>query len=135
MRVMYEPFFVEYEVDVVFAGHVHAYERSKRVSNIAYNITNGMCKPAYNKSAPIYITIGDGGNQEGLVTELTEPQPSYSAFREPSFGHGILSIKNRTHAYFSWHRNEDAFAVEADSVWLRNRFWNHYDDESFIAEL
>lgn len=28
MRVMYESQFVEYKVDVIFAGHVHAYERS-----------------------------------------------------------------------------------------------------------
>lgn len=28
MRVMYEPWFVKYKVDLVFAGHVHAYERT-----------------------------------------------------------------------------------------------------------
>ncbi|KAJ0024511.1 hypothetical protein Pint_09041 [Pistacia integerrima] len=124
MRVMYEPWFVEYKVDVVFAGHVHAYERSERISNIAYNITNGDCTPISNPSAPVYITVGDGGNCEGLATQMTEPQPSYSAYREASFGHGTLDIKNRTHAHFSWNRNEDGDAVEADSVWLHNRYWN-----------
>jgi len=28
MRVMFEPWFVKYKVDVVLSGHVHAYERS-----------------------------------------------------------------------------------------------------------
>jgi len=28
MRVVFEPWLVQYKVDVVFAGHVHAYERS-----------------------------------------------------------------------------------------------------------
>ncbi|TXG52152.1 hypothetical protein EZV62_021321 [Acer yangbiense] len=133
MRVMYESWFVEYKVDVVFAGHVHAYERSERVSNVAYNIVNGLCTPINDYSAPVYITIGDGGNFEGLATEMTEPQPSYSAYREASFGHGILDIKNRTHAYFSWHRNQDGFAVEADSVWLLNRYWNSLEESSVAA--
>lgn len=31
MRVMYEEWLVRYKVDVVFAGHVHAYERSVRI--------------------------------------------------------------------------------------------------------
>ncbi|KAK3231701.1 hypothetical protein Dsin_003582 [Dipteronia sinensis] len=133
MRVMYESWFVKYKVDVVFAGHVHAYERSERVSNIAYNIVNGLCTPISDQSAPVYITIGDGGNLEGLVTEMTEPQPGYSAYREASFGHGILDIKNRTHAYFSWHRNQDGYAVEADSVWLLNRYWNSLKESSVAA--
>ncbi|EPS60425.1 hypothetical protein M569_14376, partial [Genlisea aurea] len=123
MRVQFESWFVDYKVDLVFAGHVHAYERSKRFSNIAYNITNGLCTPVGNPSAPVYITIGDGGNIEGLATNLTEPKPGYSEFREPSFGHGVLEIKNRTHAFFSWHRNQDGYAVIADSVWLHNRVW------------
>ncbi|XP_074592310.1 purple acid phosphatase-like [Curcuma longa] len=121
MRVMFEQWFVESKVDLVFAGHVHAYERSYRVSNIAYNITNGECSPIADQSAPVYITVGDGGNIEGLANNMTEPQPSYSAFREASFGHAILEIKNRTHAYYTWHRNQDGNAVAADSTWFYSR--------------
>ncbi|KAL8143821.1 hypothetical protein V2J09_016853 [Rumex salicifolius] len=128
MRVMFEPWFVQFEVDMVFSGHVHAYERSKRISNIAYNIVNGKCKPVIDKSAPVYITIGDGGNLEGLATEMTNPQPEYSAFREASFGHAILEIKNRTHAYYAWHRNQDGIAVEADKMWFFNRVWHPFEE-------
>ncbi|KAG5008004.1 hypothetical protein GLYMA_09G229200v4 [Glycine max] len=130
MRVMYEPWFVQYKVDVVFAGHVHAYERSERVSNVAYNIVNGLCAPVKDQSAPVYITIGDGGNLEGLATNMTEPQPEYSSFREASFGHAIFDITNRTHAHYSWHRNQDGVAFEADSVWFFNRYWHPVDDST-----
>ncbi|KAK4274811.1 hypothetical protein QN277_017983 [Acacia crassicarpa] len=133
MRVILEKWFVEYKVDVVFAGHVHAYERSERISNIAYDIVNGLCKPINDQSAPVYITIGDGGNIEDLATNMTEPQPKYSAFREASFGHGILDIKNRSHAYFSWHRNQDGYAVEADSIWLHNRYYGTRSDIKQLA--
>lgn len=51
----------------------------------------------------------------------TEPQPNYSAFREASFGHGLLDIKNRTTAVWTWHRNQDGEAVSADSVVIRNK--------------
>ncbi|XP_057966152.1 purple acid phosphatase 2 [Malania oleifera] len=128
MRVMYEPWFVQHKVDVVFAGHVHAYERSERISNTAYNIVNGICTPVKDQSAPVYITIGDGGNIEGLANNMTEPQPDYSAYREASFGHAILDIKNRTHAYYSWHRNHDGYAVKADSLWFFNRYWHPVDE-------
>ncbi|XP_062076851.1 purple acid phosphatase 2-like [Humulus lupulus] len=130
MRVMYEPLFVKYKVDLVFSGHVHAYERSERVSNVAYNIINGDCIPVKDQSAPVYITIGDGGNIEGLANNMSEPQPAYSAYREASFGHAILDIKNRTHAYYSWHRNDDGYAVEADSLWFFNRQWYQVDDST-----
>ncbi|GAB2291777.1 prolyl aminopeptidase [Dionaea muscipula] len=130
MRVIFEPWFVQYKVDAVFAGHVHAYERSERVSNIKYNITNNLCTPIKDELAPVYITIGDGGNIEGLATNMTEPQPSYSAYREASFGHAVFDIKNRTHAYFSWHRNQDGYAVEADRMWFFNRYWYRVDDST-----
>lgn len=38
-----------------------------RISNIHYNVTSGEQYPIPDKSAPVYITVGDGGNQEGLA--------------------------------------------------------------------
>ncbi|KAH1123176.1 hypothetical protein J1N35_006336 [Gossypium stocksii] len=43
-------------VDIVFSGHVHAYEQFTRIYDK---------KP--NPCGPVYITIGDGGNRDGLA--------------------------------------------------------------------
>ncbi|KAG1369667.1 Purple acid phosphatase 18 [Cocos nucifera] len=94
-------------VDVVFAGHVHAYERFTRV----YDNKKDDC-------APVHITIGDGGNKEGLAKDYMEPQPDISLFREASFGHGRFEVMNETHARWTWHRNDDDEAVVGDQVWL-----------------
>lgn len=125
MRVVYEPLFVKYGVDLVFSGHVHAYERNHHVSNIRYNISNGDCTPVRNGKAPAYVTIGDGGNIEGLSTSMHKPRPEYSAYREASYGHGMLNIKNRTHLRLTWHRNDEGVAVERDHIW----FVQHWDDD------
>lgn len=137
MRLEMEDLLYSHGVDVVFTGHVHAYERMNRV----YNYTLDPC-------GPLHITIGDGGNREKMaiphadeeggcptpeesapesadVTGLNcafnftsgpaagrfcwDRQPDWSAFRETSFGHGILEVKNATHALWTWYRNQDAF--------------------------
>ncbi|GAB2300705.1 Probable purple acid phosphatase 20 [Dionaea muscipula] len=95
------------KVDVIFAGHVHAYERFARVYD-------GQA----NNCAPMYINIGDGGNREGLATKYMDPQPAISLFREASFGHGQLQVFNETTALWSWNRNQDDESVIADSIWL-----------------
>ncbi|KAF2618304.1 hypothetical protein F2Q68_00039688 [Brassica cretica] len=123
MRAAFEEWFVEYRVDVVFAGHVHAYERSYRVSNVRYNVSSGDRFPVPDTSAPVYITVGDGGNQEGLAGRFMEPQPDYSAFREASYGHSTLDIKNRTHAIYHWNRNDDGKKVATDEFVLYNQYW------------
>ncbi|KAG9131081.1 hypothetical protein Leryth_006811 [Lithospermum erythrorhizon] len=128
MRVAFEPWLVEHKVDLVFAGHVHSYERSGRVSNVRYNITNGLSMPIKDASAPVYLTIGDGGNIEGVANNFSEPQPSYSIFREASFGHAILEIKNRTHAFYTWHRNNNTKPVAADTAWFYNRYFYPHEE-------
>ncbi|KAM0017936.1 putative phosphoric monoester hydrolase [Helianthus debilis subsp. tardiflorus] len=127
MRVVFESWFVQYKVDLVFAGHVHAYERSHRISNTRYNISNGLSSPIPDESAPMYITIGDGGNLEGLASSYNDPQPDYSAFREASYGHSTLEIMNKTHAFYHWNRNDDGKKVKTDSVVLHNQYWLEVD--------
>ncbi|XP_064999200.1 phosphoenolpyruvate phosphatase-like isoform X1 [Musa acuminata AAA Group] len=123
MRDVFESWFVHYKVDIVFAGHVHAYERSYRVSNMNYNITSGSRHPVPDKSAPVYIIVGDGGNQEGLAVRFSDLQPDYSAFREASYGHSTLELKNRTHAFYHWNRNNDGKHVLTDHIVFRNQYW------------
>lgn len=83
------------KVDVVFSGHIHAYERS--CQSYKYTCTEG---------APYYITIGDGGNAEGLALPWYDPQPAWSLFRQASYGFGELTVTNATHASWQWHQNE-----------------------------
>ncbi|KAL8140544.1 hypothetical protein V2J09_006565 [Rumex salicifolius] len=69
MRKAMEELLYKARVDVVFSGHVHAYERFVGFSS---SFSNLFFTRVYNKSAdpngPVYITIGDGGNREGLAS-------------------------------------------------------------------
>ncbi|MBA0677341.1 hypothetical protein Goari_018755, partial [Gossypium aridum] len=56
MRKAMEELLYKARVDIVFVGHIHAYERFTRIYDK---------KP--NPCGPVYITIGDGGNPEGLA--------------------------------------------------------------------
>ncbi|KAM1149951.1 hypothetical protein FF1_030546 [Malus domestica] len=107
MMAAMEPLLYAASADIVFAGHVHAYERTKRVNN-GKSDTCGA----------VHITIGDGGNKEGLAHKYKNSPPEWSVFREASFGHGELNIVNSTHAFWTWHRNDDDEPVRSDQVWI-----------------
>ncbi|CAM8955281.1 unnamed protein product [Rhodiola kirilowii] len=110
MRKAMENILYKARVDIVFSGHVHAYERFTR-------IYDNKADP----SGPIYITIGDGGNREGLAREFEKlKNPSLSLFREASFGHGRLKIISGKHAHWSWHRNDDEVSNVADEILIEN---------------
>eukprot|EP01018_Ginkgo_biloba_P012846 Gb_30480 [translate_table: standard] len=109
MMAAMEPLLYAAKVDMVFAGHVHAYERFTRVY-----------KNKVEPCGPIHITIGDGGNREGLASEFQNPQPQLSIFREASFGHGQFVVYNATHAHWSWHRNDNDESVMSDELWINS---------------
>ncbi|CAA7400609.1 unnamed protein product [Spirodela intermedia] len=144
MRIEMEELLYSHGVDIIFNGHVHAYERSNRV----FNYSLDPC-------GPVHITVGDGGNREKMAIDhaddpgrcpdpLDTPddfmggfcafnftegpaagrfcwdhQPDYSAYRESSFGHGILEVKNETFALWTWHRNQDLYnSTGGDQIFI-----------------
>jgi len=110
LRRAAEPLFVKYQVNLVMSGHVHTYERLRGVS------LDGKC----NDRAPVYITLGDGGNHEKLYDEWQDPQPPISAYRNGSYyGYGGLRFYNRSHALWQWLPNPLNGSCH-DSVVLRN---------------
>ncbi len=82
MKASYEALLLQYQVDAVFSGHVHSYERTLPLENGRVNPDTGIT----------YIGIGDGGNREGPASTWLNPQPAWSAFREAKFGHGRLGM-------------------------------------------
>ena len=94
MRQSYEPIFYAHAVDFVIAGHVHAYERSIPV----YNYEPDVC-------GTVHLGLGDAGNRENTYLNWTKPQPSYSAFRESSFGVANLVLHSNTKATYEWKRD------------------------------
>lgn len=109
MREHMEVLFLQHGVNLVFTGHVHAYERTYPVFN--YQVQT---------IAPVYITIGDGGNIEGHANEYYE-KPVWSAFRNGTdYGYGTMTILNKNKLLWRWYRNEDRDYVFRDVVMLNN---------------
>lgn len=111
MKAAMEKLLLDHGVDALFAGHVHAYERTLPVAE------GGKVD---ERCGIPYIVIGDGGNREGLAGDYVDPTPAWSAFREASYGHGTIDVLNTTHALFQWRRNQDDGAV-ADAAWIVTR--------------
>ncbi|KAA3480588.1 purple acid phosphatase 23 isoform X2 [Gossypium australe] len=123
---------------------VHAYERMNRV----YNYTLDACGPIYitvgdggniekvdvdHADEPGKCpSQGDNMPEIGGVCHLNfssgpakgnfcwDRQPEWSAYRESSFGHGILEVLNSTYALWSWHRNQDTYKEDSpgDQIYI-----------------
>jgi hypothetical protein len=106
----FEPLFMENSVNLVLAGHVHAYQRS-------YPVYNGDVV----EDGPVYIVVGDGGNREGHAKVYEKPDPAWSAYKnDTSFGHGTITIYNDTHMQWKWYVNGDSrYWFSHDTFWMQ----------------
>ena len=79
----------------VLTGHQHNYERSYTVFN-----------ESMDSCAPMYLVVGDGGNEEGGNSDFLPNQPRWSAYRSTEFGQGNLVLFNDSTAQWTWHAND-----------------------------
>jgi hypothetical protein len=87
-----EPLLVQYSVNVVFSGHIHAYQRTKTVA-FGEELPTG----------PLHLTVGASGRQCCLTPFKSEtPEPWIAARDGAHFGYGQFAIYNRTHAEWQW---------------------------------
>lgn len=104
-----EDIFAKYQVDIVFSGHLHYYERTWPVYK---NITD---KNLINPKYPIYIVNGAGGNREGF-SGMKDTVPDWSAYRLKDWGYGILEANSTrlTWEFFKSSNNQlmDRFILE-----------------------
>ncbi|VAI20479.1 purple acid phosphatase 15 [Triticum aestivum] len=143
MRVAMEELLYSHGLDIAFTGHVHAYERSNRVFNYTLDPCGavhisvgdggnrekmatthadepGHCpdpRPKPNAFIGCFCAFNfTSGPAAGRF--CWDRQPDYSAYRESSFGHGILEVKNETHALWRWHRNQDHYGSAGDEIYI-----------------
>ncbi|KAK9235902.1 Metallo-dependent phosphatase-like protein [Lipomyces kononenkoae] len=91
-KLAFEPLLLKYNVDMVFNGHIHIYERNAPIAN-------GVPDPneLNNPSAPWYILNGLGGHYHGTST-YPELLPSYVRYiQNTTYGWSRLTFHNCTH--------------------------------------
>jgi len=111
LQQAFEDIYYKYQVDLVFTGHVHAYERQFPVyrSMVQGDVSN----PArfQSPSAPIYVISGAAGGPEGLSNANNSnwvPIPSWCAHRfGDDYGFGVLKILSNTQLTWQWFRAGD----------------------------
>lgn len=109
MRQSMEDLFYQYNVNIVFNGHVHDYERTYPVYRNKTDIY-----------APVYITVGNAGNLEGLDNKYYDT-PEWSAFRNGTeYGYGKLTIINKKHLFWRWYINDGKQMFPRDEILLCN---------------
>ena len=114
MRTSMEDLFYKYNVNIVFNGHVHDYERTYPVYR---NYTDVY--------GTVYITIGNAGNIEGLDNKYIE-QPKWSAFRNGTeYGYGTLTIIDNKKMFWKWFVNSRGQMLPRDEFLLCNTIYGY----------
>ncbi|ORY28956.1 Metallo-dependent phosphatase-like protein [Naematelia encephala] len=112
----FEPTLIEYNVDLVMHGHVHAYQRNMPMKNYAID-PNGLNNPA----APLDIVNGAAGHYDGLDALLNATY--YSAVQnDVTFGWSRLTFHNRTHLTHQFIASANSSVLDEVTLYKEHSF-------------
>jgi len=106
----FAPLFEKYNVDIVFCGHIHWYERL-----YALSASGEVCTKSYqNPQCPIYVVTGAAGNIEGLTPD--ENYKNITAKIISEFGIGRLNIFNGTTALWEFVNSKTGLVEDSITI-------------------
>lgn len=82
---------------------------------LQYERTSNVFKNAVDRSGPIYIMDGCGGNREGQNTNWASPSPSWSEAHFGVAGLGTLRVVNATALQWRFFQQTDLVAALANN--------------------
>lgn len=111
-----EPLLVQFKVNFVLSGHIHAYMRTK--NTIQGNI---------HKSGPIHLIVGSSGRQANAPFFQKEAE-SWVAKRENNFyGYSTIEFMNSTTVHYEWiltsNDERNITNYPKDSVYIHNQYF------------
>lgn len=110
-QAAFESLLLEYNVDIYLAGHVHWYERI--CLNGTLNTTDYT-----NPDGPVYLIDGSIGSPEG--SDVLYNRSSESCFFNNEPGFGFLSVKDPSHATYTFYRVSDMAILDQINI-TKNR--------------
>ena len=132
LREQFEDLWNEHGVDMVFAGHIHNYERTAPVYNATTSLSEADTQYSHlNANAPVYITCGAAGSREGHQP-LNDSPPDWNRAQSNKFGVGKLTVHNGTHSY--WEQYDSSTGDVVDYVYLvKNQLRYPFPNNSTVA--
>ena len=115
LRMEVENLFRDYDVDLVLAGHYHAYHRT----------CDGLYRGRCDHGGPMHITVGTAGAHLDEVDLYDNPWSA--TFLKQVYGYGRITVHNATALHFEFvqgaaSENDPEAGQVLDSVWIyRNR--------------
>lgn len=104
-----EPLFVKHKVNMIFSGHIHAYQRTKTVAH-----------DEPHAQGPMHITIGAGGRKCEAPFKNAEPEAWLDVRDATVYGYGMFRVWNKTVAEWDWVHTGHNDDRDYNQLWQSN---------------